>query len=775
MLNIKRYRWIYTVLTTLLGFFYPSMSYSTPFSDCPEEAFIVQTPTGTPIAYGADLATGSYRTLSSDLGIDSVFNAVGYNDFDDYIYGWDKDDNVLKRFGSDYVIESLGVINKTTAASNAGHFIAGDVSPDENVWYGYKKSHGMYKIDLSTGSPYSMTKVSNSGTPSWNLTDISFHPNDTFIYAVDNGTEGSLLKINPTNGSITNLGIAIRSESNSTFGAQFFDANGNMYISNNANGNIYKVNLDSVSSTLFAFGPSSNSNDGTRCANAPITISDSIDFGDAPDSYGTTLANNGPRHLITAINYLGTNADEESDGYPYPLSDDTHNTDDEDGITFPTGFELGEQTIIIAELNGTAPAAYLNAWVDWDRNGSFDSDELIIDDYTLATGNNSITITVPLEASPGDTWARFRVSDITDLPPTGGVDNGEVEDYPITVTETGITEIYYPSASSFTSIAFEDLYPTFGDFDMNDVIMHVRYTEYVKQATPSWTEGNSYTTGDIVQYQGNTYECLQSHTSFEEDEWNPVDATSLWILYNENLTLNNMVRRIKLESELAAMGASYHNGFGIMIDGVDSSHITSEDITWTINSEVQAVSPLETDQTHAVIIFADDLWDYVSIGEAGCTYLRTEPGCGNSARVHWQINIPLSTAIADTKMPPPPYSPFIFAANNDGHGGNIPAAIQSNPHRSWEVHLKNNQPTNTFHTGLYGTYDDSSDGENTFQNSNGLPWALEIPFIWKHPREGVSITEAYEGFIDFVNDPTDNSNSSWYLEENANPSKTFNE
>ncbi len=766
-------------VSTILMLSHPLTSLATPFSECPEEAFIVQTTNNTPKAYGVDMATGSYSTLSSDLGPNDSFNGVGYNEFDDYIYGWDYSSEKLKRFGSDYSIQGFGQIIKNDSASqNAGNFFVGDISTTENAWYGYRKSKGLFKISLDGSAPYYMNKVSGSGSPTWNIADMAFHPSDGYIYAVDNGSTGTLIKIDPSNGSITNLGDVITRDDEGSFGfgAQFFDADGNMYISNNGDGKIYKIDIDAITSNLFAFGPSSNSNDGARCANAPISVGSNVDFGDAPDTYGTLMASNGARHNITALNYLGTQGDNEADGQPHPMSDDSSDgSDDEDGITMPTGFEKGETALIVAELNGTASTAYLNAWFDWNANGTFEDSELAIDDAVLSTGNNNINLTVPLEATVGDTWARFRVSDTQDITATGGLGNGEVEDYEISVTETGITEIYYPSASTYTSLAFEDLYPTFGDFDLNDVVMHVRYTEYVKQATPTWTEGNSYTTGDIVQYQGSMYECLLSHTAFNGAGWYPTTAPSLWVLSNETLVSENKVRRIKFESQLAAMGAAYHNGFGIMLDGVNRSSIADDAITWDIDGVTQSSSPLEDGQTNAVIIFANDLWDYVTLGENECTYLRTESGCGTSDRVEWTITVPFNTEVEDSAMPEPPYSPFIFAANNDGHGNNMPTGIQSNPHRSWEVHLKNNQPSDTFTNELFGTFDDNSAGATTFQNSNGLPWAIEVPSSWKHPREGISILDVFSQFADFAADPTGTTNPTWYLDENADTSKTFND
>ena len=46
--------------------------------------------------------------------------------------------------------------------------------------------------------------------------------------------------------------------------------------------------------------------------------------------------------------------------------------------------------------------------------------------------------------------------------------------------------------------------------------------------TPSneWIINTKYNRNDIVNYKGNYYKCLQSHTSIET--WNPSIALSLW-------------------------------------------------------------------------------------------------------------------------------------------------------------------------------------------------------------------------------------------------------
>lgn len=46
-------------------------------------------------------------------------------------------------------------------------------------------------------------------------------------------------------------------------------------------------------------------------------------------------------------------------------------------------------------------------------------------------------------------------------------------------------------------------------------------------SAPAWSgNGVHYKVGDQVTYKGNTYSCIQAHTS--EPNWNPIDAASLW-------------------------------------------------------------------------------------------------------------------------------------------------------------------------------------------------------------------------------------------------------
>ena len=58
------------------------------------------------------------------------------------------------------------------------------------------------------------------------------------------------------------------------------------------------------------------------------------DWGDLPNTYSTTLASNGARHILSGILYLGSRVEYESTGVPgiNADGDDTDGFDDEDGV-----------------------------------------------------------------------------------------------------------------------------------------------------------------------------------------------------------------------------------------------------------------------------------------------------------------------------------------------------------------------------------------------------------------------------------------------------------
>jgi hypothetical protein len=156
-----------------------------------------------------------------------------------------------------------------------------------------------------------------------------------------------------------------------------------------------------------------------------------VDFGDAPDSYATTLANDGARHTIVAGVYLGAKVDGELDGKP---SASAANDKDDDGVQLTTALSPGETASVdvTASIEG-----HLNAWIDFNDDGSFNGrDEQIFADTKLSRGVNHLSFRVPDSAATGDTYARFRFNTRGLLSYKGLAQDGEVEDYKVSIVRS---------------------------------------------------------------------------------------------------------------------------------------------------------------------------------------------------------------------------------------------------------------------------------------------------------------------------------------------------
>ncbi len=171
-----------------------------------------------------------------------------------------------------------------------------------------------------------------------------------------------------------------------------------------------------------------------------------FDYGDAASRYGTFHKDLGALHTIQAGFCLGDTVDADPDGLPDSAGegDDKDGTDDEDGVKFLTEFIPGQTAAI--EVTASTPGI-LNAWIDFNRDGSWndESDHIAVDNQ-MGPGTDTLIIFVPEIAAPGTTFARFRFSntgglsfdgpryfgnpenDQTELPPIG-----EVEDYIILI------------------------------------------------------------------------------------------------------------------------------------------------------------------------------------------------------------------------------------------------------------------------------------------------------------------------------------------------------
>lgn len=171
-----------------------------------------------------------------------------------------------------------------------------------------------------------------------------------------------------------------------------------------------------------------------------------LDYGDLPDSYGYAYHQlqydiiNGcsfssPLPSMQTKETLMIGAvpgDSDQEGF----ADDNAVGVDEDGVqAFPEYDNSGTYSVTIPVVNQTGGSAYISAWFDYNRNGSFESREQIIKEVAVSTSEVSFTWTdLPqyLEVGSIDGYAfRFRLASTraAAISVSGYAADGEVEDY----------------------------------------------------------------------------------------------------------------------------------------------------------------------------------------------------------------------------------------------------------------------------------------------------------------------------------------------------------
>ncbi len=177
-------------------------------------------------------------------------------------------------------------------------------------------------------------------------------------------------------------------------------------------------------------------------------ITAQFDWGDAPTRYPVTSTDDGARHKVDGPR-LRTQVDIEMDGVPSDNADgdnndtgsgpDAGNGNDQDGVTFRTnliGGLTGVMTTTATVNLQNANGAKLDGWIDFNNDGDWDdAGEKIFNNVNLVSGDNVIPFDIPAGSTPGATFARIRVSTDGKLTPTGEAQDGEVEDYKLTLID----------------------------------------------------------------------------------------------------------------------------------------------------------------------------------------------------------------------------------------------------------------------------------------------------------------------------------------------------
>ena len=185
-------------------------------------------------------------------------------------------------------------------------------------------------------------------------------------------------------------------------------------------------------------------NAGCGFETTPISNSNTLDYGDAPTSYDPTGGGqSAARHTATGARLGATRDVEASKATPLNgTGDDSTGIDDEDAlVVFPqirASTSLQTFQLNVAVSNIPTNGAKLCGWIDRNSSGgftNFNPNERACTTVTSGATTATLSWAIP-SITAGSTYARLRIindSGSDNFNPTGLQDNGEVEDYPVTV------------------------------------------------------------------------------------------------------------------------------------------------------------------------------------------------------------------------------------------------------------------------------------------------------------------------------------------------------
>jgi hypothetical protein len=266
--------------------------------------------------------------------------------------------------------------------------------------------------------------------------------------------------------------------------------------------------------------------DGTISDGADLTVKlikatgSAYEYGDLPTG---TYANITARHIPQGLRF-GNNVDGEGshNSSPTATGDDTQQSpDDEDGVTpvdLPWIAGATEYVNISRKGCEAVSGCYINGWIDWDRSGSFESGEHIVNDVNETTdASENYGFTTPSSLTDNSYYARFRICKAANTcnSPTDSqtdVEDGEIEDYlwdiPTAVTLSSFTAewdgdqvaVAWETALEIDTVGFNVWRSTAADGGYAQV-----NSTLIPAASPGGVWGGSYAFTDAGVTPGATY------------------------------------------------------------------------------------------------------------------------------------------------------------------------------------------------------------------------------------------------------------------------------
>ena len=295
--------------------------------------YLFQSPRSNPMnpphtVTAVDLATGTFTALANTK---DWVNAVALNPVDGFMYGWDVTHHQLARIDANSNITLLGVPSGMTNP-NGVDFNTADFDPSGNLWMSNSSNakggvqtpnSPWFEINVNTVHVKASGKFAVPNTISGGIADWAWI--NGFLYALqtpanNNGNPSRLLRFNPATGNMKDMGpVPVTAGEMGSYGAAYSTPDGNLWVSSNVSGKIYRVDVSNVAnSILVANGPASDQNDGARCAAAAIptitVVKNVVGRQDVNDQFTVGLVSAG--NTLTSATTTGTQTTVSTTNWP---------------------------------------------------------------------------------------------------------------------------------------------------------------------------------------------------------------------------------------------------------------------------------------------------------------------------------------------------------------------------------------------------------------------------------------------------------------------------
>ncbi len=235
-----------------------------------------------------------------------------------------------------------------------------------------------------------------------------------------------------------------------------------------------------------------------------------------------------------------------------------------------------------------------------------------------------------------------------------------------------------------------------------------------------------------------------------EDLWpskGDYDFNDLVIDYNFDITKNGseQIEHITATFKIYAFGAAFHNGFGFTLPNVAPNQIISvQGSNLGTGTYISlAGNGTEQGQSQATFIAYDNAYRIMPHPGNGIG-VNTEHSAPYVTPETIVLEIDFYEGGSFGPGGPVTWSQLDI--------GNFNPFLIINQDRSNEVHLPHYPPTDLANTGMFGIHDDDTDpGSNRYYvTTNNLPWAINIPETFDHPIEKQDINGAYYKFSEWA-------------------------